>query len=146
MLSSLIAVESGTVEVAGRAVTPGKAGAMGKAGIAVIPEDRHDSGCVLEMTVAENLVMTGLDAVAHRGVLSGAEVRARADSLIDEFDIHTPSPDVPMWQLSGGNQQRLVLARELSQEPAVLVAAQPTRGLDVGAIRVHDRAPAGGCR
>ena len=61
-------------------------------------------------------------------------MRDRAIRLIDEFDVQTPSPDTPMSSLSGGNQQRVVLARELSRQPKVLVAAQPTRGLDVGAI------------
>jgi simple sugar transport system ATP-binding protein len=107
---------------------------MARAGIAVIPEDRHDSGCVLEMSVAENLFLADPQRVTRRGMLDRAEMRARARQLIDEFDIACTGPDAPFWSLSGGNQQRVVLARELSHDPKVLVAAQPTRGLDVGAI------------
>ena len=134
VLSSLLELESGTVEVDGAAVPTGKAGAMAGAGVGVIPEDRHASGCVLEMTVAENLVLDAPHAVARHGILDRRAVRERAVRLIDEFDILASSPDAPMSSLSGGNQQRVVLARELSRQPKVLVAAQPTRGLDVGAI------------
>ena len=134
VLSSLVKLQSGTVEVDGAAVTTGKAGAMTEAGVGVIPEDRHASGCVLGMSVAENLVLDAPSALARRGFLDRRVVRDRATSLIHEFEILTSSPDAPMWSLSGGNQQRVVLARELSRQPKVLVAAQPTRGLDVGAI------------
>ena len=104
------------------------------AGIGVIPEDRHDSGVVLDMTVAENLVLIDPNRSAKRGVLDRAQMTERAEKLIAEFDIQCAGPDAPLWSLSGGNQQRVVLARELAQRPKVLVAAQPTRGLDVGAI------------
>ncbi|MEO8692619.1 MAG: ABC transporter ATP-binding protein [Acidimicrobiales bacterium] len=134
LLSSLLELESGTVEVNGEAVPTGKAGAMADAGVGVIPEDRHASGCVLEMTVAENLVLDAPHALARHGLLDRRAVRDRAARLIDEFDIQASSPEAPMSSLSGGNQQRVVLARELSRQPKVLVAAQPTRGLDVGAI------------
>jgi simple sugar transport system ATP-binding protein len=89
---------------------------------------------VLGMTVAENLVLDSPSALAQRGMIDRRALRERAAELIREFDILTSSPDAPMWSLSGGNQQRVVLARELSRRPKVLVAAQPTRGLDVGAI------------
>ena len=134
VLSSLRKLESGTVEVDGAIVPTGKAGAMTLAGVGVIPEDRHASGCVLDMTVAENLVLDAPGAVARHGLLDRRAMRERASRLIDEFDVQTTSPDAPMSSLSGGNQQRVVLARELSRRPKVLVAAQPTRGLDVGAI------------
>jgi general nucleoside transport system ATP-binding protein len=134
VLSSLIKLQSGTVEVDGVAVSTGKAGAMTIAGVGVIPEDRHASGCVLGMSVAENLVLDAPAALARHGMLDRRLVRERATRLIDEFDILTSSPEAPMWSLSGGNQQRVLLARELSRQPKVLVAAQPTRGLDVGAI------------
>jgi simple sugar transport system ATP-binding protein len=107
---------------------------MAAAGIGVIPEDRHDSGVVLDMTVAENLAMVDVAEISNRGVLDRKQMRATAERLIAEFDIACLGPDAPMFSLSGGNQQRVVLARELSREPEVLVAAQPTRGLDVGAI------------
>jgi simple sugar transport system ATP-binding protein len=107
---------------------------MSKSGIGVIPEDRHDSGCVLDMSVAENLVLADQGSVAQRGFLDRKKISAQAEELVKEFGVSCSSVDAPMWTLSGGNQQRVVLARELSIGPSVLVAAQPTRGLDVGAI------------
>ena len=139
-LSSLIKLDAGTVRVDGEAIPTGKAGSMHRAGIAVIPADRHHSGCIPEMTVAENLVLSSLDAMSDRGILRREDIAARAGELIEEFDIHTSGCDVPFAQLSGGNQQRAVLARALSINPKVLVAHQPTRGLDVGAIEyIGDR-------
>ena len=134
LLSSLLPVEAGTVEVDGLEVEPGRPGAMSDAGVAVIPEDRHASGCVLDMTVAENLFLVDIERISNRGIYDPAVMRRDAARLIEDFDIHTSGPDAPFWSLSGGNQQRVVLARELSYAPKVLVASQPTRGLDVGAI------------
>lgn len=134
VLSSLLALDSGTVEVDGVVVRCGRAGSLAKAGVAVIPEDRHDSGCVLDMSVAENLVLDRTHLVARRGVIDRGRLRARALELMSEFEVTAAGPDAPLRSLSGGNQQRVVLARELSHQPKVLVAAQPTRGLDVGAI------------
>ena len=134
LLSSLLPAEAGSVEVDGVRVEPGSPGAMSKAGVAVIPEDRHASGCVLDMTVAENLFLVDIERISTRGIYDPAVMRRDAARLIEDFDIHTAGPDAPFWSLSGGNQQRVVLARELSYSPKVLVASQPTRGLDVGAI------------
>ncbi len=134
LLSSLITLDRGHVEVAGRTVRTGRAGAMARAGVAVIPEDRHDSGCALDMSVAENLVVDRLGSVSRLGMIDRAALQRRASELMEAYDIRAASPWAPMRTLSGGNQQRVVLARELSHRPAVLVAAQPTRGLDVGAI------------
>ncbi len=148
LLSSVLSLAGGQVEVGGRSVTPGRAGAMAEAGVGVIPEDRHVSGCVLDMSVAENLVMADLHAVSRRGLVDRRRLRARAAQLVRDFDIVTSSVSAPLRSLSGGNQQRVVLARELSRSPIVLVAAQPTRGLDVGAIeymtsRIRDAARQG---
>jgi general nucleoside transport system ATP-binding protein len=134
LLSSLIALDDGCVEVAGRAVRTGRAGAMARSGVAVIPEDRHDSGCALDMSVAENLVVDRLGSVARFGMIDRGALERRAAELMAAYDIRAASPWAAMRTLSGGNQQRVVLAREMSHRPAVLVAAQPTRGLDVGAI------------
>lgn len=134
LLSSLLPLERGTVELDGAAVAPAVPGGMHGAGIGVIPEDRHDSGCVLDMTVAENLVLAEPGLGSRFGLLNAKAMLVRARELIGEFEIQCQGPDAPMWSLSGGNQQRVVLARELSANPKVLVAAQPTRGLDVGAI------------
>ncbi|MFW2335007.1 ABC transporter ATP-binding protein [Ilumatobacter sp.] len=134
LLSSLLPLDSGEVEVDGVIVPAARSGAMARAGIGVIPEDRHDSGIVLDMTLAENLVLVDQSGVARHGVIEHGALEAFARDMIDQFGIHCSGPDAPMWSLSGGNQQRVVLARELAQHPKVLVAAQPTRGLDVGAI------------
>ena len=87
---------------------------MARAGVAVIPEDRHDSGCVLDFTVAENLFIVDPDRVARHGLMSMSTMRKRAEELIARFSINCTGPDAPLWSLSGGNQQRVVLARELS--------------------------------
>ncbi len=134
LLSSLLSISRGSVRVDGKSIACGRAGAMAKAGISVIPEDRHDSGCVLEMSVAENLFLADPNLVARRGILDQRKMTYRAERLIERFAISCEGPDAPMWSLSGGNQQRVVLAREMAHHPRVLVAAQPTRGLDVGAI------------
>ncbi len=139
LLSSLLTTDGGTVTVTGATVRAGRAGAMAAAGIAVIPEDRHDSGCVLDMTVAENLVLDNPERVARLRFLDRGRLREKAIAMMREFDIQAAGPDAPMRSLSGGNQQRVVLARELSHDPKVLVAAQPTRGLDVGAIEYMTR-------
>ncbi len=134
VLASLLPLDAGMIEVLGREVVSGRAGAMAAAGVAMIPEDRHDAGCVLDLTVADNL---GLNRLAdgwplHR--IDRAALRGEAEQLIDEYEIGCAGPDAPMRSLSGGNQQRVVVARELAGSPRVVVAAQPTRGLDVGAI------------
>ncbi len=148
VLSSLTRLDAGLIEVSGRRVATGEPGAMARAGVGVIPEDRHDSGVVMSMSVAENLILTRPNQVAGNGVIDRRAMNELATSLIARFGIITPGPEAPMWSLSGGNQQRVVLARELSINPAVLVAAQPTRGLDVGAIeyvsaRLREAAAAG---
>jgi ABC-type uncharacterized transport system ATPase subunit len=133
LLSSLIELDAGVVEVCGRPVPTGKAGAMHRAGVGVVPEDRHRSGCVLDMSVAENLVLADVGRVAAGGLVRPRRLREHAARLIEEFEIVVTDPDAPLRRLSGGNQQKVVLARELSANPRVLVAAQPSRGLDVAA-------------
>jgi general nucleoside transport system ATP-binding protein len=134
MLGSLLDLDEGRVEVDGVAIPTGRAGAMADAGIGLIPEDRHDAGCVLGLSVAENLVLDDLGRGRALARVDRRQRRRRAEELIAEFGIDCIGPDAPFASLSGGNQQRVVLARELAAEPAVLVAAQPCRGLDVGAI------------
>ena len=127
-------MSAGEIRVSGTVIDPSRIGVANDAGIAVIPEDRHDSGIVLEMTVAENLMLSDPSRFATSGLIDKTGVREEAQRLIELFDIMCTGPEAPMWTLSGGNQQRVVLARELASEPVVLVAGQPTRGLDVGAI------------
>lgn len=140
VMSGLLELDEGRVEVEGRPVPTGAAGAMAGAGVSVIPADRHSSGCVLGMTVAENLMLSLLDRMHSRGLLRRDAIRRNALELVEEYGIVAPGPDTPLGNLSGGNQQRVVLARALSADPRVMVAHQPTRGLDVGAIEyVGDR-------
>jgi simple sugar transport system ATP-binding protein len=134
VLAGLIPPTAGTIEVDGSRVDVTRPGALSKAGLGIVPEDRHHSGVVLDMSVAENLTMKSLDKVSGRFLLRRRTMLAEARRLADEFNIVTPSLDAPVRSLSGGNQQRVVLARELSGHTRVLVAAQPTHGLDVGAI------------
>ncbi|ADU51429.1 nucleoside ABC transporter ATP-binding protein [Thermaerobacter marianensis DSM 12885] len=106
------------------------------AGMAVIPEDRHRQALVLPMTVWENAMLgSHRDPGWRRGPFYRlAALRRRVAAQIGRYDVRTPSLDVPVAALSGGNQQKLILARELERDPRLIVAAQPTRGLDVGAI------------
>ena len=134
VLSSLVALDAGTVSVDGGVVVTGHAGEMAVAGIGMIPEDRHDAGCVLNMSVAENLALGSIGAGRAFRRMDRVAMRDAALRLIDRYEIRCSGPDAPFESLSGGNQQRVVLARELSAQPKVLVASQPTRGLDVGAI------------
>jgi simple sugar transport system ATP-binding protein len=103
---------------------------------AVIPADRHRAALALDLSLMENLMMRefGDRPYTQRGILSLGTMRNRSDSLVGEYDIRTPSVLVRMRQLSGGNQQKTVLARELMRSPKLLIASQPTRGLDVGAM------------
>jgi len=148
LLSSLVTLTSGDVVVDGKKVDSARPGAMARAGVAVVPEDRHDSGIVLNMSVAENLLLGDTERVARQGIISSTQMTAHANELIEQFEIQCSGPDAPLWTLSGGNQQRVVFAREMWRDPKVLVAAQPTRGLDVGAIeymtnRIRSAAAAG---
>jgi general nucleoside transport system ATP-binding protein len=133
---------SGTVHVGQRDITGAGPLNIAAAGVRVITEDRHMTGCVLDMTVGENLLSDriGEAPYSRRGVISKAATSAAARTLIADYRVKTPGPEVLIRSLSGGNQQRAILARELSRPVIVLVAAQPTRGLDVGAIEeVTDR-------
>ena len=112
------------------------------AGLGFVPEDRKQDGCVGTFTIAENLILNHFDEHPYaRGIaLDLSKVRQNATHRVSEFDIRTHSIEASVSSLSGGNQQKVVLARELSRALALLVACQPTRGLDVGAIEfVHKR-------
>ena len=112
------------------------------AGLGFVPEDRKHDGFVGSFTVAENLVLNQFDEPPYaRGVaLDLAKIRANAEQRVAEFDIRTQSIETPVSSLSGGNQQKVVLARELSRPLSALIANQPTRGVDVGAIEfLHQR-------
>jgi general nucleoside transport system ATP-binding protein len=129
--------ESGTVVLEGRGITGLRVAEIRNIGVGYIPEDRHEQGLVLDMTLWENSVLGMQDDREFSGglgVLLIRKIKALASRLIKLFDIRTRSIDVAASTLSGGNQQKLILARELEPDPKLLIAAQPTRGLDVGAI------------
>jgi simple sugar transport system ATP-binding protein len=110
------------------------------AGLGHIAEDRHRRGLILDFTLAENLALRDYKRESRFGLLSPRKMVDRARPLLEEYDVRGGRPDVLAGALSGGNQQKVVIAREIDEEPKVLLAAQPTRGLDVGAIEfVHRR-------
>ncbi len=130
----------GTMHLKGKDITHASARSSIEAGVSHIPEDRHRRGLVLEFDLAENLILGDhrTPPYSTRGLLHPKAVTTMARKRIDDYDVRTPSEKVIASNLSGGNQQKLVVAREIGRDPELLVAAQPTRGLDVGAIEfVH---------
>jgi simple sugar transport system ATP-binding protein len=112
------------------------------AGVSHVPADRHRRGLVLEFDLVENVMLGDQRAEPYSkaGVLDRRAMKRIAEERIEEYDVRTPDSHVAASNLSGGNQQKLVVARELGRDPELLIAAQPTRGLDVGAIEfVHMR-------
>jgi simple sugar transport system ATP-binding protein len=135
-------LSSGRIELDGREISHLSPKETIGVGVGFVPEDRKHDGFVGSFSVAENLVLNNFDEPPYaRGVaLNLARIRANADDRVSEFDIRTESTDTTVSSLSGGNQQKVVLARELSRSLSVLVASQPTRGVDVGAIEfLHKR-------
>lgn len=133
---------SGSVRLEGREMAGTTPRRAIRAGIANVPEDRQTDGLVLSMSIADNLVLDVYDQppYAHHGRRDLAKVRTDGERKIREFDIRAASVDEPVSALSGGNQQKVIVARELSRPIKLLVASQPTRGLDVGSIEyVHRR-------
>jgi simple sugar transport system ATP-binding protein len=107
-----------------------------EAGMGHIPEDRQRHGLVMSYPVTDNLVLCTyyLPPFAHRGMMDNKAIDENARRLVSKFDVRTPSPYVPASKLSGGNQQKVIIAREFSRSIQLLIANQPTRGLDVGSI------------
>jgi len=128
---------TGHIVLDGQDIAGSPVAAVRNAGVAYIPQDRHEQGLVLDMSLWENAVLgrhDDRDFVNHLGVLLLGTIKELATKLVRLFDVRTRSINVNARTLSGGNQQKLILARELETDPKLLVAAQPTRGLDVGAI------------
>lgn len=122
--------ELGTLSVRGRL----------ERGLAYVPEERNGVGAVLPMTVAENAILRDAPSLAARGWLAPQAVRSRARELVEALDVRCAGVEARARTLSGGNLQKLVVARELARQPRALIAAQPTRGVDVGAIlEIHRR-------
>jgi simple sugar transport system ATP-binding protein len=130
---------SGAVRIGGRDVTGFGARAHHEAGLAHIPADRLKRGLVVEMSLAENLVLGRQREVAHGPWLGGPALQARARAPLGDYDVRPLEPKLAAGRLSGGNQQKLVAARELSREARALIAAHPTRGVDLGAVAALHR-------
>ena len=141
-ITGLRAPESGTIAVEGREVAGRGVRATCDAGVAHIAEDRQARGLVLDFTLAENLALREYRSppISRRGWLSIKRMAARARGLLGEYDVRGGDPGTLASSLSGGNQQKVCIAREIAANPRLLMAHQPTRGLDVGAIEfVHRR-------
>ncbi len=133
---------SGSIVLDGTELTGANPARARAVGLGYVPEERTRDGVVADFSVAENLLLVDSTAPAFSrlGFLRGREIRRHCQSLVEAFDIRTPSLDTPTRTLSGGNIQKLIMARELSREPRVLLVAQPTRGIDVAAARyIHER-------
>jgi simple sugar transport system ATP-binding protein len=140
VITGLRRAESGRVEVCGKDVTNASPRQVGECGLAHIPSDRYRRGLLPDFSVAENLVLQRVEdppfTRMHR--LNWQAIQDEAKRLVRDFDVRTPSVQASAGKLSGGNAQKMILARELARAPRVLVAAQPTRGLDVSAVEfVH---------
>jgi len=135
-ITGLRRVEKGKVLVAGKDVTNKSPRSIRKAGLKHIPEDRNQRGLDREMNLMENLVAAQISDAAYSryGVLQKKKIIEHALSLASAYDIRPPEPAMPMRSLSGGNAQKVVVAREVSMDGRVLIASQPTRGVDIGAI------------
>lgn len=141
-ITGLAKVDSGNITIKGENMTNKRPRRITELGVGHVPEDRHRDGMVLEMTLAENIALQTYykEPNSHHGLLDYKYINQHARDLIDEFDVRTASELVPAGNLSGGNQQKAVIAREISRDPDLLIISQPTRGLDVGAIEyIHKR-------
>jgi ABC-type uncharacterized transport system ATPase subunit len=130
----------GKVTVRGKDITGKTPHEVIESGVACIPEDRQRRGLVLDYTIAENFILEKhvKEPFSVRGILNRDAIVKYAQELIEKFDVRPPDKNRRTGQLSGGNQQKVIIAREVSNDPEVLIAQQPTRGLDVGAIEyVH---------
>jgi ABC-type uncharacterized transport system ATPase subunit len=137
MLSGIRRTQRGSVSMGGVEISNSSPSEHIAKGIGVIPEDRKGSGLIMEFSIADNLVLESRNKAPYskRGLLDEKGIRAHAEEVAREYAIATPDVSLPAYTLSGGNLQRLLLAKVLSRKPAVLVAAQPTAGLDVAATQ-----------
>lgn len=136
-ITGLVPVEKGEVLLKGKDITNRPPKAVRDAGISTIHEDRHKRGLVLDFMVGENFILESYEEekFSESGILKWPKIFSYSDEKIEEFDIRPRgSTKVPARDLSGGNQQKVIVAREIDQDPELLIACQPTRGLDVGAI------------
>jgi general nucleoside transport system ATP-binding protein len=141
-LLGLLPAVAGTVRLNGRDITGAPPRDRLRAGLGYIPEDRQEDGLIAAFSVANNMVLDVYDRPPYaRGIALNLDaIKSTATSRVAEFDVRTTSIETPVGTLSGGNQQKVILAREIGRDLKVLVASQPTRGLDVGSIEfVHRR-------
>lgn len=141
-ITGLIKSESGSIRLNGKEIRNLTPRQITETGVGHIPQDRHKHGLVLDFSIGENMVLQTYykEPYSKRGVLNFKAIYDKARQLIQEFDVRTPDEYTKARALSGGNQQKAIIGREVDRDPDLLIAAQPTRGLDVGAIEfIHKR-------
>ncbi|MDF1510963.1 ABC transporter ATP-binding protein [Robertmurraya sp. DFI.2.37] len=141
-ITGLRKIKAGSIKINGKETSHLSTRKITETGVGHIPEDRHKHGLVLDYTVGENIVLQTYyqKPYSNSGILNYNKIYEKAKSLIAEYDVRTPSEYTPSRALSGGNQQKAIIAREVDRSPSLLIAAQPTRGLDVGAIEfIHSK-------
>ena len=141
-ITGLRAVKNGTIELDDKSITGLSPKAVREAGVSFVPEERMRDGAIGDFSVADNMVLHNHHAeeFSNAGFLKFGAIRRHSSKLVDDFSVKTPTIDTPVKNLSGGNIQKLIIARELDSDPRVLVAAQPTRGVDIGAAEyIHAR-------
>jgi general nucleoside transport system ATP-binding protein len=141
-ITKLRDVESGSIQLKGKEITNLTPRKVTELGVGHIPEDRHKFGLVLDFSVGLNMVLQTYyqNPYSKNGILNYKEIYEKARNLIEEYDVRTPNEYTLARSLSGGNQQKAIIGREVDRKPDLLIAAQPTRGLDVGAIEfIHKK-------
>lgn len=141
-ITGLTKPKSGKILLNGVDITNKKTREITEMGVGHIPQDRHKHGLVLDFSIGENMVLQTYfkEPYSKHGILNHKVIAKKANELIQEFDVRTPSQHTLARALSGGNQQKAVIAREIDRSPDLFIAAQPTRGLDVGAIEfIHKK-------
>ena len=141
-ITGLRKIESGSVELKGQSISGLHPRQITELSVGHVPEDRHRDGLVLEMMISENIALQTYykEPLSKKGILNYTNIVDYAKKLMQEFDVRAASEIVPASALSGGNQQKAIIAREIDRNPDLLIVSQPTRGLDVGAIEyIHKR-------
>ena len=135
-ITGLRKVKSGKISIKGEDVTHYSPRKITELSVGHVPEDRHRDGMILDMTVAENFALQTYykEPISKNGILNYSKINEKARQLMEEFDVRGAGELIPGKSLSGGNQQKAVIAREIDRNPDLLIVSQPTRGLDVGAI------------
>ena len=141
-ITGLRKVKSGSIKIKGKDVVGLRPRQITEMNVGHVPEDRHRDGLVLDMMISENMALQTYykEPLSKNGILNYPNITSYAKKLMEEFDVRAASEVVPAKALSGGNQQKAIIAREIDRDPDLLIVSQPTRGLDVGAIEyIHKR-------